>query len=83
MEQMQKINRIFEYSLFQTKTDFFMLNVPILQLRLRSRHNPEIRDRTQYLAVAIYIAIKNCNKYCYNFKYYNNYFYEFKYCNKY
>ena len=43
-EQMQTINCIFKYSLFRTKTDVFILNVPILQLHLRSRHNPDIRD---------------------------------------
>ena len=42
-EQMQTINGIFKYPLFRTKTDVFMLNVPILQLRPRSRHNPDIR----------------------------------------
>ena len=31
---MQTINLIFKYSLFQTNTDIFMLNVPILQSRL-------------------------------------------------
>ena len=42
-EQMQTINRIFKDSLFRTKTDVFILNVPILQSSLRSRHSPDIR----------------------------------------
>ena len=41
---MQTINRIFKYPFFWTKTDVFMINVPILKLRLRSRHNLDIRE---------------------------------------
>ena len=41
---MQTINRIIKDSLFRTKTDVFMLNVPILQLCLRSRNNSDIRE---------------------------------------
>ena len=48
-EQMQTINHIFKYSLFRTKTDVFMLNLPILQSRLRSRHNSDIRCFCEYL----------------------------------
>ena len=40
---MQTINRIFKYSLIWMNADFFMLNETILQSRLHSRHNPDIR----------------------------------------
>ena len=43
-EKVQTINHIFKDSLFRTNADVFMINVPILQSRLCSRHNPDIRD---------------------------------------
>ena len=48
-EQMQTINHIFKYSLFRKNTDICMLNLPILQSRLRSRHNSDIRCFCEYL----------------------------------
>ena len=55
-EKMQIINRIFKYPLFRTKTYVFMLNVAILQLRLRSRHNPDIRVKYGVFIVSAWMG---------------------------